>query len=186
MRLAANALLLPALLWMLATSCARDAGAQPAAPVGSAAANPPVAAPARAVDADADCNLQTVLVPGVPGSPGHLIQSPRNPNGDSELSTLMRQFVDDLRDARTLAEAKQPQAKKLLPTHRKMRCAWPTKPEERNEKYDGHAVGYLSAVKLFDGEPTKANYNAMITGCVACHTVTCGGVLDFIDSLKWQ
>ena len=52
---------------------------------------------------DADCNCSTPLQPGVPGSPGHLIVSPRNPNGDSELAVPMRQFVDDLTEARIQA-----------------------------------------------------------------------------------
>jgi len=142
-------------------------------------------APAAAVSADADCNLSTTLVPGIPGSPGHLIQSTRNPNGDSELSVLMRQFVDDLREVRTLVEAKQP-VKKLLPVHRKMRCAWPTKPDERNEAFDGRALAYLTAVRAFDEAPAQGSYNAMIAGCISCHSQSCGGPLDFIDSMKWQ
>ena len=141
--------------------------------------------PAAVVADDADCNLSTPLVPGIPGSPGHLIKSQRNPNGDSELSVLMRQFVDDLREVRTQAEAGQP-VKKLLPVHRKMRCAWPTKPEERNEQFDGRALGYLAAVRAFDTAPNQANYNGIIAGCIACHSVSCGGPLDFIDSMKWQ
>ena len=85
----------------------------------------PGAPPAAAVAEDADCNLSTALVSGIPGSPGNLVKSQRNPNGDSELALLMRQFVDDLRENRTLLEAGQP-AKKLYPTHRKMRCARPS------------------------------------------------------------
>lgn len=134
---------------------------------------------------DADCNLSTPLVPGIPGSPGHLIASKRNPNGDSQLSVLMRQFVDDLREVRTLVEAKQP-VKKLFPVHRTMRCAWATKPEERNAKYDGLALGYLAAVRAFDAAPGRSNYNGIVQGCISCHSVSCGGPLDFIDSMKWQ
>ena len=149
------------------------------------ATTPPAKVAPAAVADDADCNLATPLVAGIPGSPGNLIKSQRNPNGDSELSVLMRQFVEDLREVRTLAEAGQP-VKKLLPVHRKMRCAWPTKPEERNEQYDGRAQAYLAAVRTFDGQPNQANYNAIIAGCIACHSVSCGGPLDFIDSMKWQ
>ncbi|HEX5050932.1 MAG TPA: hypothetical protein VFZ65_04095 [Planctomycetota bacterium] len=152
---------------------------------GEAAAPPAAAESAPAVAGDADCNLSTPLVPGIPGSPGHLIKSPRNPNGDSELAVLMRKFVDDLRDARTLLEAKQPVAK-LYPTHRKMRCAWPTKPEERNEKFDGLAQGYLAAVRAYDTSPQQASYNAVIAGCISCHSASCGGPLEFIDGMRWQ
>jgi hypothetical protein len=143
-------------------------------------------APATAAAAeDADCNLSTPLQPGVPGSPGHLIASARNPNGDSELAVLMRKFVDDLREARTLAEAKQPVAK-MFPAHRRMRCAWPTRPEERNQRFDALAQGYLAAVRAFDDAPTQGNYNAIVAGCIACHSQSCGGPLDFIDGMKWQ
>ena len=108
--------------------------------------DPDAAVPAAAATDDADCNLSTPLQPGIPGSPGNLIKSPRNPNGDSELAVLMRQFVDDLREVRMLAEAGQP-LRKLLPVHRRMRCAWPTKPDERNERFDTLAQGYLAAVR---------------------------------------
>ena len=49
---------------------------------------------------DSDCNLQTVLDPDKPGAPGHLIESPRNPTGDSELAVLMRKMVEDLKENR--------------------------------------------------------------------------------------
>ena len=152
-----------------------------------AGANPPAAAPAAAAAAydDSDCNFETKLEPGVPGSPGHLIKSERNPNGDSELSALMRRFVDDLREVRTLLEAGET-VPKLWPVHRRMRCAWPTKPEERDQAYDQRAQGYLQAVRAFDEGPGKGTYNGMIAGCISCHSVSCGGPLDFIDGMKWQ
>lgn len=171
--------LLPLLLF--AAACSRDAARpSPTAPLAAAPGPAPVAAPA-----DDDCNLATPLVPGIPGSPGHLIVSARNPNGDSELAVLMRRFVDDLREVRTLLEAKQP-VPKLFPTHRKMRCAWPTKIDERNEGFDARAQGYLALVRAFDEAPAQATYNAMINGCIACHAQSCGGPLDFIDGMKWQ
>ncbi len=173
-------LLLP-MLFLAAASCSEETGAD------AAAAD---AATARAVAAadlydDSDCNLSTPLVEGVPGSPGNLIPSDRNPNGDSELAVLMRRFVDDLREARLMIEAGQP-LKPLFPTHRKMRCAWPTVPAERDEAYDGRAKTYLTAVRAFDEAPGKHTYNAVVTGCVACHTVSCGGVIPLIETLQWQ
>lgn len=134
---------------------------------------------------DDDCTLATPLVPGVPGSPGNLIESERNPNGDSELAVLMRDFVDDLREARTLLEAGESVAK-LHPTHRKMRCAWPTRPEDRDEKYDNLAQSYLALVAAYDAAPGQATYNGIIAGCIACHSQGCGGPIDFIDSMRWE
>jgi hypothetical protein len=147
-----------------------------------AGASAPAEASVAVVD---DCSLATPLVPGIPGSPGHLIVSSRNPNGDSELSVLMRQFVDDLREVRVLAEAKQP-ARALFPAHRKMRCAWPTKVEERNAGFDARAQVYLANVRAFDAAPGQGTYNAMIAGCINCHAQSCGGPLDFIETMYWR
>ena len=132
-----------------------------------------------------DCTLATPLVPGIPGSPGHLIPSPRNPNGDSELAVLMRRFVDDLHEARPLLEAKKP-VPKLWPAHRRMRCSWPTKPEERNARFDAMAVSYLAMVKRYDDAPGQATYNGIIDGCIACHSQSCGGPIPFIEDMRWQ
>ncbi|MFN7590029.1 MAG: hypothetical protein ACK5UQ_16225 [Planctomycetota bacterium] len=156
-------------------------------PPASASATPANAttSPAAMLAADADCNLATPLVPGIPGSPGNLVKSQRNPNGDSELSVLMRQFVDDLREVRPMLEAGQ-KVKALLPVHRKMRCAWPTKPEERNQQFDLRAQAYLGAVAAFDQTPGKDTYNAIIAGCIACHSVSCGGPLEFIGEMRWE
>ena len=131
-----------------------------------------------------DCTLATKLKDGIPGSPGHLIKSARNPNGDSELAVLMRQFVDDVREARTLLEAGQP-VKNLYPTYRQMRCMWLTKPDERNANFDGRAIAFLGVVQAYDSKPGKETYNGIINGCIACHSQSCGGPLDFIDSMKW-
>ena len=135
--------------------------------------------------ADADCTLESALVPGVPGSPGHLIRSSRNPNGDSELSALMRRFIDDLYAARAAVEAGKP-VTPMFPTHRRMRCSWFTKPAERDALYDGMAQGYLASVQAFDATPSQATYNAIINSCAACHSVKCGGPLDYIDGMRWR
>ena len=135
--------------------------------------------------ADVEVTLATPLVPGVPGSPGHLIKSSRNPNGDSEPAYLMRLFVDDLRDARAKVDAGEP-LPKLYDRHRRMRAAWPSKADQRNERFDTMAVGYLGAVRAFEADATPANYNNIIAACIACHSGACGGPIEFIDSMKWQ
>jgi hypothetical protein len=173
--------ILPLLTFALLAACSKEPAAA-GAPTGAAT---PAANAAAAPAEDADCNLKTPLVPGIPGSPGHLIVSKRNPNGDSELAVLMRDFVDDLREVRTKLDAGMP-LEPLFPAHRKMRCAWPTKPSERDERYDNLAKGYLGAVRLFDEKPGKATYNAIVQGCISCHSQSCGGPLDFIDSMIWQ
>lgn len=134
---------------------------------------------------DSDCNLQTVLDPNKPGAPGHLIESPRNPNGDSELAVLMRKFVEQLKENRLRVKGGE-SVEKLWPSHRTMRCAWPTNPKERNEGYDGRAQSYLATVRAFDEAPSKETYNAVVNACIQCHQINCGGVIGFIETLRWE
>jgi hypothetical protein len=154
-------------------ACARGPGAPDAGRAGSASA---------LVD---DCTLDTKLVPGVPGSPGHLIASERNPNGASELATLMRTFVDDWRAARVALEA-DAGVPARWPTHRKLRCAWPTDAADRNATFDGFAKNYLAAVKAFDAQPGREKYEGVLDACKACHEVSCGGPLEVIEGLRWK
>jgi hypothetical protein len=141
-------------------------------------------APPRPPLAD-DCTFETKLVPGVPGSPGHLIPSERNPNGASELAALMRRMVDDWRAARPALEVDAGVAARF-PTHRKLRCAWPTDPGDRTESFDAFAKNYLAQVKAFDAAPSRATYEGVLDACKACHEVTCGGPLEVIEGLRWK
>lgn len=151
----------------------------------SAGAADTSAAPSSAQAADSDCDFTTPLVPGIPGSPGNLIVSPRNPNGDSELSHLMRIFVEDLQGARARLRSGAA-VEPLREKHKKMRCAWTSLPEQRNETYDALARSYLADVAAFDAAPARETYNAIVQSCVACHSVTCGGPIDSIEALRWD
>lgn len=169
----------------LAAACVLDACAPSEHGIRPAAAAS-VAHGARAsAEPFEDCDLSTPLVPGVPGSPGHLIVSARNPNGDSELAHLMRDMVDELLAARAALEGGEAPAP-LFPSHRRMRCAWPTTPDQRNAVYDAMARGYLQRVEAFDAEPSRVAYNAIVQDCTACHAVSCSGPLDFIEGLAWR
>ena len=163
--------------WLLC-ACSGEA---PVASSGQAAAAPAAADPYD----DSDCNLQTALDPNKPGAPGHLIESPRNPNGDSELAVLMRRMVEQLKENRLRVKGGE-SIERMWPAHRTMRCAWPTNPDERNEGYDGRAQSYLATVRAFDEAPSQATYNGVVNGCIACHQVNCGGVIDFLETLRWE
>lgn len=134
------------------------------------------------VSAPEDCTLETPLKEGVPGSPGHLLASPINPNGASELATLMRQMVEDLKTAQKDFNRRAT----LYPTHRRIRCSWPTSLSDRNATFDALAVQYLEQVKAFDSEkrqPEEA-YQRVLNACTACHLQTCEGPLEVISGLK--
>lgn len=139
----------------------------------------------KARPSESPCDFRTKLVPGIPGSPGNLIPSARNPNGVSELAQLMRQFVEDLDEAkRVLASGEKP--KKLFPTHKRMRCSWHTVPSERNEAYDRRAKSHLDLVQAFDDAPGQDSFNAIIQSCIACHSVSCQGPISFLTRMQWQ
>lgn len=131
-----------------------------------------------------DCTFETKLVPGVPGSPGHLIASERNPNGASELATHMRLMVDDVKDAKAKVLAGQP-VPPLWQKHRKIRCAWPTAPGDRDAAFDAMAQNYLAKVKELDAKPAdaKAAFTGVVGACRTCHEATCDGPIAVIDGL---
>ena len=159
--------------------CNRSA---PAPVEGEAAAVAAVAlAPAPVED---DCTLQTELKPGIPGSPGHLLPSEINMNGASELAALMRTMKADLEAARIALEKSAPLGA-MHPRHRKIRCSWPTALEDRNPTFDANAISYLQLVRAFDAKPAdpRAAYEAVVSGCLACHATSCPGPVEAIHTL---
>jgi hypothetical protein len=139
--------------------------------------------------AGAECTAETPLRPGIPGSPGHLLPSTVNPNGQSELAALMQSFVADLRAARAAVQAGRP-VPAMLARHRRMRCAWPTDPADRSGAYDVRAQTYLARVAELESAPAEpagdraAAYGRVVAACRACHQVMCPGPLQAIDSLQ--
>lgn len=156
---------------------------EPAAqkPATKPAAKPPVAPPAPAPLPE--CTITTDLKPGVPGSPGHLIDSPINPNGDSELSDLMRTMLDDARAAREAVLAGTP-IPKMAAVHRRVRCTWPTDPATRNGHFDSMSKRYLDAVTNLEKTATKRAYGEVVEACLHCHENTCPGPTVAIRKLR--
>ena len=97
----------------------------------------------------------------------------------------MRRMVEQLKENRLRVKGGE-SIERMWPAHRTMRCAWPTNPDERNEGYDGRAQSYLATVRAFDEAPSQATYNGVVNGCIACHQVNCGGVIGFLETLRWE
>lgn len=176
-------------------SADRSAGsvATPATTSSHTAPDHPGPAPAPTEDPRAtaqgqseECTLQTPLPPGVPGSPGHLIPSARNPNGQSELAALMRSMEAALKEARPLVA----QGQKVGPfasRFAKIRCAWPTNLGDRDAQFDALAVAYLSAVAKLDathGADAPAAFDGVLNACRACHERACSGAIVAINALR--
>jgi hypothetical protein len=150
---------------------------------------PPAAAPTAPRDAAAPvepCTLATPLVPGVPGSPGHLIRSDINPNGQSELAAHMRMMQAQLKAAGALIERGE-SGPPLHAAFAKIRCAWPTTPADRDEAFDRSAQAYLGAVQRLDRAgraQRRAAFDGVLDACRACHEHTCSGAIVAIEALR--
>ena len=169
----------------------RGPGAQESAQLGAVKPATPAAVDAPALKAKPaqvsppKCTLQTPLKPGVPGSPGNLIPSERNPNGDSELAVLMRKMVSDLQVVRqALVNGAKPEAMPI--GHERMLCAWPTDLDNRNEVFGAMAQQYLNAYKRLEEAKSDigAQYEAVVGSCVTCHENSCRGPIPMIETLR--
>jgi hypothetical protein len=146
--------------------------------------------PAReaAREAEPECTLATALKPGVPGSPGHLIQTARNPNGQSELAALMRTMQADLQAARA-AIGRGERVSPMLARHRKIRCSWPTQASDRDQAFDVNAQGYLRAIERLQTSPpdkdrAAAAFDGVLDACRTCHERVCSGALAAVEALR--
>lgn len=133
------------------------------------------------------CTLATPLQPGVPGSPGHLIQTARNPNGQSELAALMRTMQADMQAARA-AIGRGERVSPMLARHRKIRCAWPTQASDRDQAFDVNAQGYLRAIERLQASPpgkdAAAAFDGVLDACRTCHERVCSGALAAVEALR--
>jgi hypothetical protein len=171
---------------VLCAACATAPASTPTTePVAEKTSPPPPPAETPAAAAETDCTLATELVPGIPGSPGHLFPSDINPNGASELAVLMRTMQSELGKAKEAIEngASFPT---MYPRFKKMRCAWPTAAADRNQQFDTMAQVYLAQVKALDEKPADLHtaFNNVITGCVSCHEISCAGPIEAIEKLR--
>jgi hypothetical protein len=129
------------------------------------------------------CTLETPLVPGVPGSPGHLIPTSLNPNGQSELAALMRTMQADLKAAGEAIALQQP-VPKMLAKHARIRCSWPTTPSDRTPEFDAFAQAYLAQVAALETAPSRPALDRVLNACKSCHEHTCPGPISAIESLR--
>lgn len=150
----------------------------------------PAASAQPTLTSEDDCTLETPLKPGVPGSPGHLLPSPVNPNGQSELAGVMRTMQADLKAARAAVVSgawPAPAQAPMTPRHRKLRCAWPTAAADRNPVFDANAQGYLRALGRLETaskDAAPAAFDQVLDACRSCHERTCSGVLVAIEALR--
>jgi nitrous oxide reductase accessory protein NosL len=114
------------------------------------------------------------------------VQETANPNGDSELTLLMRQMFDEAAQIKQQIAQEDPIAFKL--NHENLLTAQATQPERiASPQYESFAHLYLQSVKnLQKANPEqKANaYDMMLASCVNCHKTYCPGPLTRIYQLQ--
>jgi len=171
---------------LLCLGCTRSRGPEP---VKSPANASEEGSEAPTLKAEA-CTLSTPLKPGIPGSPGHLIVSSRNPNGDSELSALMRSMHADLEIIRqAIMNGALPES--FPGGHERIRCSWPTDLDARNPVFDVLAQGYIRDYSALanskQGESREVladRFERVVQGCVTCHENSCRGPIPMIRKLS--
>jgi hypothetical protein len=108
-----------------------------------------------------------------------------NPNGDSELALLMREFVaytDSVKQDVLNHRTPRPQPENL--SH----ILSAKKTDETIDKsvFDPLARAYIANVEYFyTSKPEEQidNYNSMVNACIGCHQNFCGGPIKRIQKL---
>jgi hypothetical protein len=109
----------------------------------------------------------------------------QNPNGSSELASLMRdmqQYTSDARKAVLANQVPAPYPKEF----EKLHTAKLTKGMSKSEFYDSFADIYIANVKSYSTSVPKdriSAYNNMVSSCVACHSQHCPGPTPMIKKL---
>jgi len=131
------------------------------------------------------CGESPSLKPGVPGSPGNLIESRINPNGQSELAHAMRVMLKELMENRDRLTKGEKASSASIAIHGKIRCAWPTVESMRGGAYEPMARQYLGEVVRYNSSVKgKAEHNRLVDACITCHKHTCDGPTIAIDAAR--
>jgi cytochrome c556 len=111
---------------------------------------------------------------------------PVNPNGDSELSLLMREMMSSASNLKEMV--KQGNVPKEFPeAFLKIHTAQPTDSETKKASFNDFADNYISNLHALYNSPKEdltKNYNAVVNACASCHSQHCPGPLKAINKLK--
>ncbi len=108
-----------------------------------------------------------------------------NPNGDSELSLVMRYIhFEANKIGRALEEGKEVNLDSLKFLSAKLSTSIPTDSNVLDETYYSFAGLLEEHVKKMDTEEAVPEFNSMVKACVACHKNTCPGPITKIQALR--
>lgn len=113
--------------------------------------------------------------------------APVNPNGDSELSVLMRKMMVNAKAIRASVIKNEVPTSVFPEEFLTIHTAIPTDSSTKKESFEGFAKNYLSNLKKMYSSPKtelKANFNSVVMACVSCHNDHCPGPLSAIYKLE--
>ena len=107
-----------------------------------------------------------------------LAPSDRNPNGASELAQLMRTMEVQTETWKKEITENKTELSPVPDAYNTLKTAIPTTAEMKNENFDAFAtdfVNYSQALAKAPKAERKTAFNAMVGGCMACHSEMCPG-----------
>ncbi|MTB53982.1 hypothetical protein [Lewinella sp. W8] len=114
------------------------------------------------------------------------VQSPINPNGDSELALLMRAMFDEARKIKTQIENGEPVTVEL--NHEEILQAHATEPEKAaSPEFKAYANLYLQSLVDLQSASTPqlaGIFENLVDNCMACHQAMCPGPMVKIKKLR--
>ncbi len=104
-------------------------------------------------------------------------QKPLNPNGDSELSLLMRLMYDD--GMKIKEQIRMGEKPDISFDFEKIHTAEATEPDRmKTPDFDVFADSYIQAVQAYKSaakEEAESYFNSIVTACMNCHQAVCPG-----------
>ena len=113
-------------------------------------------------------------------------EKPLNPNGDSELSLLMRDMVKHLETEKTLITDGKIQGD-YPAKFEKINSAVRSSPDMGGEHFDDFSLMYVSALKAYHQSDSINqridNFNNLVSSCIVCHSKECPGPVKTIEKM---
>mgnify|MGYP001183846319 FL=1 len=105
-----------------------------------------------------------------------------NPNGDSEMSLLMREMVISLDDIRSMIQDDKIN-KKVYFDFKKIHEAEVTDSSFLFDGFDLMSNNFSSLLDSLELNVNSKNYNNLIKSCLSCHILVCPGPISKIDKM---
>tara|TARA_Y100000739_G_C20476227_1_gene403742 strand:+ start:350 stop:739 length:390 start_codon:yes stop_codon:yes gene_type:complete len=105
-----------------------------------------------------------------------------NPNGDSEMSLLMRDMVISLDDIRLMIQDNKVN-KKLYFDFKEIHKAEVTDSSFLFDGFNLMSKNFSSLLDSLELNVNSKNYNNLIESCLSCHVLVCPGPISKIDKM---